>query len=87
VPAARFLPVLELPRPLLEAVWAHARRDHPDECCGVLPGRDGRVTRAVPMTNAERSPTGFSFDSGEWLRLSREMDEAGEEFLALYHSP
>jgi proteasome lid subunit RPN8/RPN11 len=78
--------VLQLSRSVRDAVVAHARRDHPDECCGVLPGKGGQVTRIVEMENADRSPTGFSFDSAQWLALSREMDERDEDFLVVYHS-
>jgi proteasome lid subunit RPN8/RPN11 len=78
--------VLELTRTDYDAIVAHARRDHPDECCGVIAGRDGAATRVIPMTNAERSPTGFAFDSAEWLALSKEMDDRDEDFLVVYHS-
>ena len=78
--------VLELPRAMVDQVLAHARRDHPDECCGVIAGRDGVATRLFEMANAERSPTGFVFDSAEWLKVYREVDDADEEFLAVYHS-
>lgn len=71
---------------MLDAVVAHARRDHPDECCGVIAGRDGVVTRVFAMDNAERSPTGFSFDSAEQLRVWREIDDADQDLLVVYHS-
>jgi len=71
---------------MVDQVLAHARRDHPDECCGVIAGRDGTATRLFEMTNAERSPTGFTFDSGEWLRVSRSMEDADEDVLVVYHS-
>jgi proteasome lid subunit RPN8/RPN11 len=78
--------VLTLPQAMLDRVIAHARRDHPDECCGVIAGRDGVPTRLFEMENAERSPTGFTFDSAEWLRVYREVDDADEELLVVYHS-
>lgn len=78
--------MLELPRAMVDQVLAHARRDHPDECCGVIAGRDGVATRVFEMQNAERSPTGFSFDSAEWLQVYREIDDADEEQLVVYHS-
>jgi proteasome lid subunit RPN8/RPN11 len=77
---------LSLPRTMVAQVLAHARRDHPDECCGVIAGRDGVATRLFEMDNAERSPTGFSFDSVEWLRVCRDLDDADEEPLVVYHS-
>lgn len=73
---------------MVDAILAHARADHPDEACGIIAGPEGsdRPTRLVPMTNAERSPTFYRFDSGEQLRLYRELDAAGEEIVVVYHS-
>ena len=71
-----------------DAIVAHARRDHPDEACGIVAGPAGsdRPERVVEMTNAERSPTFYRFDSAEQLRLWREMDERDEEPVVIYHS-
>lgn len=73
---------------LVEAMVAHARADHPDEACGVIAGPEGsdRPERFIPMINAARSPTFYEFDSGEQLRLWREMDAADEEPVVIYHS-
>ena len=67
---------------------AHARRDHPDEACGVIAGPMGsdRPERFIPMLNAARSPTFYEFDSGDLLRLYREMDDRGEVPVVIYHS-
>ncbi len=78
--------VLSLPREMVEQALVHARRDHPDECCGVISARDGVATRLVEMDNAERSPTGFTFDSAQWLQVYRELDDADEEPFVVYHS-
>src|SRR3954454_2928465 len=68
---------------------AHARRDHPDEACGILGGPDDgsdRPQRFVPMENAERSPTFYRFDSMEQLRVYQEMDRNDEIPVVVYHS-
>jgi proteasome lid subunit RPN8/RPN11 len=71
-----------------DAIVAHARRDHPDEACGVVAGPAGsdRPARFVPMLNAAMSPTFYEFDSGDLLRLYKEMDERDEEPVVIYHS-
>ena len=71
-----------------DAIVAHARRDHPDEACGVVAGPLGsdRPERLVPMRNAARSPTFFEFDSADLLALYREMDDRAEEPVVIYHS-
>jgi proteasome lid subunit RPN8/RPN11 len=38
------------------------------------------------MDNAERSSTFYRFDSGEQLRVWREMDDRDEEPIVIYHS-
>jgi proteasome lid subunit RPN8/RPN11 len=38
------------------------------------------------MTNAERSPTFYRFDSMEQLQVWREMDDRDEEPIVIYHS-
>jgi len=80
--------VLTIRHDLVDAMVAHARRDHPDEACGVLAGPVGsdRPERFIEMTNAERSPTFYRFDSGEHLQVWRAMDGANEEPVVIYHS-
>jgi proteasome lid subunit RPN8/RPN11 len=80
--------VLRIRRDLVDAIVAHARRDHPDEACGVVAGPEGsdRPERFIPMLNAARSPTFYEFDSADLLRLYREMDANDEVPVVIYHS-
>jgi proteasome lid subunit RPN8/RPN11 len=80
--------VLKISRELHDAIVEHARRDHPDEACGVLAGPAGTDSpeRFIPMLNAARSPTFYEFDSMEQLRVWREMDDRDEEPVVIYHS-
>ena len=60
----------------------------PDEACGVIAGPEGsdRPERFIPMLNAARSPTFYEFDSGDLLRLYRDMDSRDEVPVVIYHS-
>ena len=80
--------MLTISRGLYDQIVAHARADHPDEACGVLAGPAGsdRPERFIPMTNAERSPTFYRFDSAEQFRVWQQMDERDEEPVVIYHS-
>ncbi|HTI27734.1 MAG TPA: M67 family metallopeptidase [Kutzneria sp.] len=79
--------MLVIRRDLVEAIVEHARRDHPDEACGVIAGPSpDRPERFVPMLNAARSPTFYEFESGDLLRLYREMDGNDEVPAVVYHS-
>ncbi|UVS77441.1 CysO-cysteine peptidase [Actinokineospora sp. UTMC 2448] len=80
--------MLQIRRDLVDAMVAHARRDHPDEACGVIAGPEGsdRPERFIPMLNAARSPTFYEFDSTDLLRLYRDMDSRDEVPVVIYHS-
>jgi proteasome lid subunit RPN8/RPN11 len=80
--------VLVIRQDLVDAIVAHAKKDHPDEACGVVAGAQGsdRPTRFIPMLNAAMSPTFYEFDAADLLRLYRDMDERGEEPVVVYHS-
>jgi proteasome lid subunit RPN8/RPN11 len=80
--------VLRIRRDLAEKIVTHARRDHPDEACGVIAGPSGtdRPERLVEMANAARSPTFYEFDSTDLLNLYKEMDAGDEDPVVIYHS-
>jgi proteasome lid subunit RPN8/RPN11 len=80
--------VLILAQGVADEIVAHARRDHPDEACGIVAGPVGsdRAERLVPMINAAMSPTFYEFDSGDLLRLYRDLDARDEEPVVIYHS-
>lgn len=82
--------LLELPEGLYAEAVAHARRDFPDECCGLIAGLsiDGgfRAERIFQMENVEHSPLAYRLDPREQLRVFDEIDEAGLELVAIYHS-
>lgn len=80
--------MLRISRSIADDIIAHARRDHPDEACGVVAGPAGsdEPTRFIPMLNAARSSTFYEFDSLDLLRLYRDMDARDEEPVVIYHS-
>ncbi|GGT40713.1 peptidase [Streptomyces atratus] len=80
--------MLTITQALYDQIVAHSRADHPDEACGVVagPAGTGRAERFIPMLNAARSPTFYEFDSGDLLKLYREMDDRDEEPVIIYHS-
>jgi proteasome lid subunit RPN8/RPN11 len=78
--------VLKLERKYVDEIIAHAREDDPNECCGILAGADGRVTRLYRAVNAEASPYRYNVDPKDLLRIYRECEKRGWDFVAIYHS-
>lgn len=80
--------MLQISQELVNLVVAHARADHPDEACGVIagPADSDLPQRFIPMLNAARSPNFYEFDSGDLLRLYRELEANNEDPVVIYHS-
>jgi len=78
--------VFVLERKYADEIIAQARQEAPNECCGVLAGRDGRVEKLFRAVNAEKSPYRYNVDPRDLLRIYRECDAKGWDFLAIYHS-
>lgn len=70
----------------LEAMVEHCRKEYPNEACGYLAGRAGRVARVFPIHNDAQSPTYYEMNPEEQLRAQKEMRQEGLEHLAVYHS-
>lgn len=84
-------PRLLIPREIHDALFAQARNEAPNECCGLLAGpmpRDGDyvVAGRFPLVNALASPTAFESEPHGLLAVHRQMRERGWEILAVYHS-
>ena len=77
---------MKVPQDVYEELLAHAREDAPNECCGLIGGRDGVAQTVYRARNAEASPLRYNLDPQDQFRIMTEMEEKGEELSAIYHS-
>jgi proteasome lid subunit RPN8/RPN11 len=57
------------------------------ECCGLLAGRDGTITKALSAPNAAANPaTSYEIAPEDVFRLIREIRESGLQMMGIYHS-
>jgi len=78
--------VIEIPVEIREAMVRHALDGVPNEACGLLAGRDGRVERFFPMRNADESRTTYRLDPREQFRVFTEIEEQGQVLSGIFHS-
>jgi proteasome lid subunit RPN8/RPN11 len=71
-----------------EAIRGHGRETYPNECCGALIGRDGRVTQtyALPNTTDEGPRRRFLVRPQDYREAERRASELGAELIGFYHS-
>ena len=79
---------MRIERALLDEIVAHAVRDAPNECCGVIVGRGGTATAAHALENLAASPFRFDIDGRALIpyAFADEDDEEAEQLTAIYHS-
>jgi [CysO sulfur-carrier protein]-S-L-cysteine hydrolase len=77
---------MKISQALIDEVVAHAREDMPNECCGLIGGRDGVAEVVHRVENAARSPLRFEMDPQGQYDAWKAIEDAGQEFLAIYHS-
>jgi proteasome lid subunit RPN8/RPN11 len=78
--------MLCLSRKQIDEIVEHSKRESPNEACGILAGRGGRVERVYKMTNTDKSVTTFFMEPKEQLRVMKEIRKLNLKMLGIYHS-
>jgi proteasome lid subunit RPN8/RPN11 len=75
-----------IPAAVRDEIIAHARAGLPNEACGILAGRDGRVERFFPAESDEPSPYYYRIEARDQIRIMNAIDDAGLDLVGIYHS-
>lgn len=71
---------------VIEKMVSHARRDFPNEACGII-GVNQHSQRVVPLPNVHPNPSSFFlFDTTDYIQCLNRLDDDGYYFYAVYHS-
>jgi proteasome lid subunit RPN8/RPN11 len=76
---------------MLDAIAAHARAEYPNEACGLVagtapPAEGGTPTAWHPARNRAASPLLYEIHPEDLLRMSLDVDDAGEVIWGIVHS-
>lgn len=78
---------IKVTRAVLAALQSEFERALPDECCGILAGRDSNFTRVIPATNVHpMRTTHFEIDPQALVDAHRDARNGGPDVLGYYHS-
>ena len=73
-------------REVISRIREEARKMPEQECCGLLAGSGGIITRILPARNALESATAFEIAPAELFQLMRQIRGKDLEMLGIYHS-
>lgn len=77
---------MKISQELIDEMVAHALADLPNECCGMVGGRDGEASVVIPVVNSAASPLRFEMDPQGQYDALMAIEGEGGELLAIYHS-
>jgi desampylase len=72
---------------VLDSIAEHARREAPNECCGLLIGRGGRIDRVIPLRNQATDPLRrYEIDPRDFIAALKQCRGTGNAVVGAYHS-
>jgi proteasome lid subunit RPN8/RPN11 len=77
---------MRISQQLIDEMVAHARDDLPNECCGMIGGREGEARSVIRVENSAASPLRYEMDPQEQYNALKAIEDDGGELLGIYHS-
>lgn len=77
---------MRIAQDLIDEIVAHSREDLPNECCGLIGGRDGSATTVHRARNAAATWLRYELHPTDQLRIMNRLEENGDELVGIYHS-
>ncbi len=80
--------MLNIQKADLQNIYEHCDSEYPDEACGMLAGKNGKVERIYRMRNAylKNRTVHYEMDSQEQFQVMKDIRQAGLTMIAIYHS-
>ena len=78
--------MIRISQKFLDQMIEHSTSEDPNECCGILAGTNGDISKLYKIRNASPSPYRYVMDPQEMLTSIQDADENGIDLVAFYHS-
>ena len=78
--------MIRISQKFIDQMIEHSKSEDPNECCGILAGTNGDISKLYKIRNASPSPYRYVMDPQEMLTSIQDADENGIDLVAFYHS-
>lgn len=78
--------MLTLPKRLYQELVLDAKKQLPNEACGILSGNSETISSLYILSNKENTPTRFYVNEYNVTHTLQAISKKGEEPIAIYHS-
>ena len=78
--------MLYLSKSQKDGLIEYSKKEAPNEACGILAGKGGKVEKVYQMANTDKSSKTFFMEPKEQLKVRKEIRNSGLEMAGIYHS-
>ena len=78
--------MIRISQKFIDQMIEHSKSEDPNECCGILAGTNGDISKLYKIRNASPSPYRYVMDPQEMLTSIQDADENSIDLVAFYHS-
>ena len=77
---------MKISQGLVDEMVVHALEDRPNECCGMVAGKDGVAVEVLRGVNVAASPLRYEMTGQSFYDMFTAIENKGLDLIAIYHS-
>ncbi len=78
--------MLKINKKFIESIYQHSKNEFPNECCGILAGKNNEISEIYIIENTAKSPYRYLMNPKDFLNADKDSTDKNIEFIAFYHS-
>ena len=78
--------MISIKKKFIDKIYEHSINEYPNECCGILAGKNNQISHIYTIENTAESPYRYLMNPQDFLNADNDAIEKNIHFLAFYHS-
>ena len=78
--------MITISKTLIDQMIQHSFDENPNECCGILSGKNDSVSKLYKIENAASSPFRYVMDPKDMYNAMKDSEDNDLDFMVFYHS-
>jgi len=78
--------LISINKKIIDKISEHSLNEYPNECCGILAGKNNQISNIYTIKNTAESPYRYLMNPQEFLNADNDAIKKNIHFLAFYHS-
>ena len=78
--------MITISKTLIDQMIKHSFDENPNECCGILSGKNGNVSKLYKIANSASSPFRYVMDPKDMYNAMKDSEDNELDFMVFYHS-